>query len=87
MALAQPAAQIGIGQVIRATEGTDLPAECFSAEPDNCIIARVCRLRGVLQEAVEAFYEVLDGYTLADLVHNRSTLIKVLNIRSAALSH
>jgi Rrf2 family nitric oxide-sensitive transcriptional repressor len=87
MTLAQPAAQIGIGQVIRATEGTDLPAECFSTEPDNCTIARVCRLRGVLQEAVEAFYEVLDGYTLADLVHNRSTLIKVLNIRSAALSH
>jgi Rrf2 family transcriptional regulator, nitric oxide-sensitive transcriptional repressor len=86
MALAQPARQIVIGQVIRATEGTDLPAECFSAEPDNCSIAQVCRLRGVLKEAVDAFYEVLDGYTLHELVHNRSTLVKLLNIQPVALS-
>ncbi len=39
---------------------------------------KVCRLRGVLDEAVHAFYAVLDRYTLADLVHNRRTLNKVL---------
>jgi Rrf2 family nitric oxide-sensitive transcriptional repressor len=69
---------IVIGQVVRATEGEAVPAECFGDQPDNCSIARICRLRGVLREAVEAFHAVLDGYTLADLVRNRSSLARVL---------
>jgi Rrf2 family nitric oxide-sensitive transcriptional repressor len=81
MGLAQAAEDIGVGQVVRATEGEAMPAECFGEHPDNCAIARVCRLRSVLDEAVEAFYAVLDRYTLADLVHNRSSLSKVLQIR------
>ena len=69
---------IVVGQVVRQTEGADLPAECFGEERDNCCIVRVCRLRGVLAEAVDAFYRVLDGYTLADLVANRQQIAKVL---------
>jgi Rrf2 family nitric oxide-sensitive transcriptional repressor len=38
----------------------------------------VCRLQGVLREASEAFHTVLDGYTLADLVHNRATIARML---------
>ena len=75
---------IVIGEVVRATEGEAVPAECFGDTPDSCSIARICRLRGVLREAVEAFHAVLDGYTLADLVHNRSSLAKVLFIRPVA---
>lgn len=71
---------IVIGRVVRATEGTAVPAECFGDTPDNCSIARICRLRGVLAQAVEAFHAVLDEHTLADLVHNRATLAKVLMI-------
>ncbi|MFM2067040.1 MAG: hypothetical protein RLZZ584_1949 [Pseudomonadota bacterium] len=81
MQLGMAAETIVIGQVVRATEGADLPAECFGAEPDNCSIARICRLKRVLAEAVEAFHEVLDGYTLADLVHNRSAIARVLKIQ------
>src|SRR5689334_5205885 len=70
LSLAQPAQSIVIGAVVRQTEGAALPAECFSAEhADDCSIARICRLRGVLHEAVQAFYAVLDRYTLEDLVH------------------
>ena len=72
--------KIIIGRVVRATEGVDLPAECFGPNPDHCAIARVCRLRLVLRDAINAFYDVLDEYTLADLVKNRSTLAKVLQI-------
>jgi Rrf2 family nitric oxide-sensitive transcriptional repressor len=80
MGLALPPELIVIGQVVRATEGADLPAECFGDTPDHCQIARICRLRGVLREAVEAFHAVLDGYTLADLVLNQAALVRVLHI-------
>ena len=38
------------------TEGADLPAACFADDGDACAIGAVCRLRGVLGEAVQAFY-------------------------------
>jgi len=78
--LARPAEEINVGAVVRATEGAALPAECFDADTDRCAITRVCRLRHVLRDAVEAFYGVLDAYTLADLVRNRATLARVLVI-------
>jgi len=43
-------------------------------------IVKVCRLRGVLQEAVDAFYAALDRYTLADLVRNRCALAEVFEL-------
>jgi len=84
LGLAQAPERIVIGHVVRATEGAAMPAECFGDEPDSCSIARICRLRGVLKEAVAAFHAVLDAYTLADLVHNRSSLARVLFIQPAA---
>lgn len=65
---------IGIGAVVRQAEGADLPAECFDRAHNRCRITRACRLKGVLHEAVSAFHAALDRYTLADLVHNRTTL-------------
>ena len=73
---------IGVGAIVRLTEGVDLPAECFGEETAHCTIARGCRLRGVLAEALEAFYGVLDKYTLADLVRNPAFLEKVFFIGS-----
>jgi Rrf2 family nitric oxide-sensitive transcriptional repressor len=82
--LAMPPELIGIGRVVRETEGVSMLAECFGDDDSNCSIATICRLRGVLGEAVRAFYAVLDRYTLADLVHNRNSLAKVLFIDNAA---
>ncbi len=76
--LARPAASINVGAVVRATEASVMPAECFDRETNACSIAPHCRLRGVLAEAVRAFDAVLAKYTLADLVHNERTLAKVL---------
>jgi Rrf2 family nitric oxide-sensitive transcriptional repressor len=78
MNLAQPAEKIGIGRVVRATEGAPQPAECFGAHPERCRILRACRLKGVLKQAADAFYEVLDRYTLADLVKRREMLARIL---------
>ena len=75
--LAKAPSEIRVGAVIRATEGTPRPAQCF-AEEGACAIDGACRLKGVLREAVDAFYEVLDRYTLADLTRNRQTLARIL---------
>lgn len=85
MTLAMPPERVLIGQVVRAAEGEALPAACFGSSPESCSIVRICRLRGVLQEAVDAFYAVLDSYTLADLTQNRSALVKVLHLHPDAL--
>jgi Rrf2 family nitric oxide-sensitive transcriptional repressor len=69
-----------VGDVVRRAEGGDLPAECFDSEENTCTIARTCRLQGELREATDAFHAVLDGYTLADLVHNRATISRLLFI-------
>lgn len=85
--LARPADRIVVGEVVRLAEGLARPAECFDREHNQCTIARVCGLRGVLAEAVAAFQGVLDRYTLQDLVHNRAALAKVMFVpRARALS-
>jgi Rrf2 family nitric oxide-sensitive transcriptional repressor len=76
--LAMPPELVPIGKVVRQTEGMAVPAECFLEGGGHCSIAGICRLSGVLDEAVKAFYAVLDKYTLAELVHNRESLAKVL---------
>ena len=77
--LALPPARINIGAVVRDTEGDAVVAECFDGErSDSCVIAGSCKLRGPLEEALVAFYAVLDRYTLADVVRNRGQLAQVL---------
>lgn len=86
MQLGMAAERIGIGNVVRATEGEAVPAECFGKDAQRCAIVRVCRLRGVMKEAVDAFYATLDRYTLADLVRNRAALVRILHLASAPIS-
>jgi len=76
--LAMPPELVEIGQVVRATEGTSVVAECFSEGDHGCVIAGNCRLQGVLGRALDAFYGVLDRYSLADLVENRQALARIL---------
>jgi Rrf2 family nitric oxide-sensitive transcriptional repressor len=76
--LARPPSEIRIGQVVLDTEGQAEPAECFADEPSRCTIVRCCRLKGVLAQAVEAFYAVLDRSTLADITASPQELGRVL---------
>jgi Rrf2 family transcriptional regulator, nitric oxide-sensitive transcriptional repressor len=76
--LAHVPSRINVGCVVRQTEGATVAAECFSDAGSRCVIARSCRLKGVLGEAVNAFYGVLDRYTLADIVDNRDELATIL---------
>jgi Rrf2 family nitric oxide-sensitive transcriptional repressor len=84
LGLAVPAASIRVGDVVRRTEGDAQPADCFSPDRPGCVIAPVCRLRGVLAEAVEAFCAVLDRHTLADPTRDGGALARVLFAERAA---
>ena len=83
ISLAMPAEQIGVGQVLRDTEGNAEPAECFSEDGGSCAIVSCCKLQGVLAEAVNAFYAVLDRYTLADITRNNAALVSILHFHPA----
>ena len=84
LCLALPPERIVVGQVVRATEGPDVPAECFEPGGADCAIARACLLRSALGRAVQAFHAELDRWTLADLVPPRSPQAAVvLSLRGA----
>ena len=76
--LAQKGGAIRIGDVVRLMEGDLSLVECFPGGAGGCLIARACRLKGVLSEALEAFLSVLDRYTIADLTKNNFKLRDLL---------
>jgi Rrf2 family nitric oxide-sensitive transcriptional repressor len=82
LSLARPPDSINVGDVVRHTEANAI-VECFEEGGGECRIASLCRLRGVLDEAVAAFYAVLDRYTLADLARNRAALSAIFFVDRA----
>lgn len=80
--LARDPADINLGTLVRQTEEDLALVECFQSPPGGCRISPVCVLKGALGEALDAFLEVLDGYTLADLLVPRTQLASLLK-RSA----
>jgi Rrf2 family nitric oxide-sensitive transcriptional repressor len=67
-ALARPAGEVRIGEVVRRAEGTIAIVECFDPARNRCPLAPACGLKDTLGSALAAFLAVLDGCTLADLV-------------------
>ncbi|WP_373974968.1 Rrf2 family transcriptional regulator [Chitinibacter sp. SCUT-21] len=65
--LAVPAAQIGVGQVVRHMESDLELVECFGSS-SQCLLTGNCRLRGALGNALNAFLASLDQVTVADLL-------------------
>ena len=64
--LAKPAADIRLGDVVRATEQDFVLVECFSTGR-ACVIDGCCRLPAVLRSALAAFLAELDQHTLASI--------------------
>lgn len=67
LSLALPADQIGLAEVVMATEPDFALFECFLTG-NACRISRPCRLPNFANEALEAFIAVLRKYTLADVL-------------------
>lgn len=73
--LAKAPRDIVIGDVVRKTESDMTVVECLGL--GHCRIAPACRLKGIIVEALEALFLVLDGYTLADVLdHPLDELIR-----------
>jgi len=69
--LGQPAGQIRIGQVIRLIDGPLAPIGCVSQtayQPCNCPDEAHCGLRMLMLDVRNAIANILDRYTLADVV-------------------
>jgi Rrf2 family transcriptional regulator, nitric oxide-sensitive transcriptional repressor len=68
---------INIGEMVRMTEDKLDVIGCLGRR-DYCPIERICVLRCVLRDAIQAFLAVLDGYTLADLIKPQRALSSLL---------
>jgi Rrf2 family transcriptional regulator, nitric oxide-sensitive transcriptional repressor len=66
--LGQPPAQLVLGHIVRRMEPHFHLVECFDPMTNHCPITPACGLAPVLVEARDAFLDVLDRYTLADLI-------------------
>lgn len=73
IALARPAQDIRIGEVVRFTEPGMALADCAS-----CRIAPACGLSGIFNQARAAMLEVLDSYTLADAAGDKGGLAALI---------
>ena len=78
--------KINLGEVVRGTEDNPRLAEGFDRDSSDCRIESACLLRGVLAEALEAFFRSLDAYTLADLLAPKPRLAKMLVLRQKRAS-
>ncbi len=76
--LARPAVEINIGKVVREIENMQL-LECFGPT-SSCPIVPACILKQALSTAQKAFLEVLDQFSLDDLVKNHDRLSKLLSV-------
>lgn len=82
LTLSADADGLEIGRLVRAMEPDLGLVECM--RPGNeCVITPACALTGMLVEARQAFLDVLDGYTLGDILAppRRKELSRLLDIR------
>jgi len=68
---------VNIGEMIRHSEGNTALLPCMDNEK-TCCIRPNCKLMGILREAQLALFDVLDKYTLADLLQQEAPLTHIL---------
>jgi len=82
--LAKPAEAIGLAEVIRMTEPDMAIVSCLKPLNAPRKINPGCVLKRAMERAHQAFMDVLEGYTLADLVAPSGRLSNLLGISPAA---
>ena len=59
-----------LGQIVRILQKDEQVVECNTPP---CVLRRHCGLKGILDDAVEQFYQHLDQFTLADVTPPQHT--------------
>ncbi len=72
--LARTPAEITVGQIVRHTERDQPMVDC-----STCILAPECGLICIMKEAKQAFFQVLDGYTLEQVIARNPKAIDMLS--------
>lgn len=78
--LARPAEAIRVGDVVRDLEDDLRLVECFPASSSACRIEPACALKRSLEDAMQAFLDVLDQVNLSDLLKSSHSLRRLLDI-------
>jgi Rrf2 family nitric oxide-sensitive transcriptional repressor len=77
--LKRPAESVVIGEVVRRTEDGLSVVECLDPETNTCPLTDRCRMSQVLRRATDAFLDVLDRLTLADVAGNEADFRALLD--------
>jgi len=77
------AEKLSIGTILRELEGHKSVIDC--SDPP-CALNGNCRLKRALDQAEEAFYQALDGITLAEVSGNSRTAESIISLHRDFLS-
>lgn len=83
--LARPVGKLNVGDIVRSMEITACLVECLDPETNTCPLIEVCRFRTIIGEALEGFFQVLERYTLADLVSDGGGLRAAMGLDAVAM--
>lgn len=78
--LAKPAEEINVGLLIRRLESDFNLLECFDRGTNHCVISPACTLKHTLNKALNAFFKVLEEYTIQDLINNEEELRELMGM-------
>lgn len=78
--LGRAADKISLFDVVRVTEDNFSMAECFDSDVTECPLVDSCGLNAALRKALNAFFEVLAGYSIHDLVVARPQINFLLGL-------
>ena len=66
--LSYPAKDYTVGMILRVTEGSLAPVDCLTGDDNPCARQQECVTLKLWKELDGAIRDVVDGYTLDDLV-------------------
>ena len=81
--LAADPGKLSLGKLVRQTEQDFALVECFPGRDCLCVIEPACVLKNALHAALEAFFSVLDEYSVADLIKPSRSLGRLLALPAA----
>lgn len=58
--------ELHLGEIVRILQGEQAIVECHNPP---CVLRRNCGLKGILNQALEQFYQSLDQYTLGQVLN------------------